>query len=361
MEKLIADRCFTEDWLKSKASALSGDTTLVEKTVHAFALLGYLVQLEENFVFKGGTSLLLHLPTIKRLSIDIDIVLGGNIDEFIERIATIPGNSPFTGFKENQRGGARGLPNRRHFKFFYNSNISGDEEYILLDIVLDDPDFIPFIELKAIKGDFIEIETELTVKVPTIEGLFGDKLTAFAPHTSGVPFVTAKGHSMKMQVVKQLFDVGELFNIATDFDKVKIAYQKNFEKENFYQDNIFTQEAVLNDTIDMSELICLTKLRGFKARKDTDNIEEGLRSLTSHLLNVQFSINNEAKIAASKAFFIANAIKKNRTISLAEIKYSADKINQIKDVTLPEQYKFLQRLKLVLPEAFYYICQGIKE
>jgi len=32
-------------------------------------MLGYLVQLEENFVFKGGTSLLLHVSKIKRLSI----------------------------------------------------------------------------------------------------------------------------------------------------------------------------------------------------------------------------------------------------------------------------------------------------
>jgi len=35
--------CFTENWLKSKAQELSGNPVLVEKTIHAFALLGYLV------------------------------------------------------------------------------------------------------------------------------------------------------------------------------------------------------------------------------------------------------------------------------------------------------------------------------
>jgi len=72
MRELIRPRCFTEKWHTSKARELSGDPVLVEKTIHAFALLGYLVQIKENFVFKGGTSLLLHVPEIKRLSIDID-------------------------------------------------------------------------------------------------------------------------------------------------------------------------------------------------------------------------------------------------------------------------------------------------
>lgn len=74
MLELLKPTCFTEKWLNSKSRELSENPDLIEKTLHAFALLGYLVQLESNFLFKGGTSLLLHVPKIKRLSIDIDIV-----------------------------------------------------------------------------------------------------------------------------------------------------------------------------------------------------------------------------------------------------------------------------------------------
>ncbi len=120
MKNLLKTDCFLEKWLKDKSRDLSGNPILIEKTLHAFALLGSLVQLEDNFVFKGGTSLLLHIPKIKRLSIDIDIIFGGDIEEFVKKLSQIPDNFPFIRFEENERGN-RGLPNRRHFKFFYLS------------------------------------------------------------------------------------------------------------------------------------------------------------------------------------------------------------------------------------------------
>ena len=40
MKKLIKEECFNLQWLKSKSRKLSGDPVLLEKTLHAFALLG---------------------------------------------------------------------------------------------------------------------------------------------------------------------------------------------------------------------------------------------------------------------------------------------------------------------------------
>lgn len=51
------------------------DITLVEKTIRAFSLLEALARSGCPFLFKGGSSLMLHLDTGKRLSIDIDIIL----------------------------------------------------------------------------------------------------------------------------------------------------------------------------------------------------------------------------------------------------------------------------------------------
>ena len=359
MDVFIKQSCFNKKWLKSKAAELSGDPVLVEKTIHAFALLGYIVQLEENFVFKGGTSLLLHVPHIKRLSIDIDIIFGEGIEKFIKKIETIPGNTPFIRFEENERG-HRGLPNRRHFKFFYNSSLSGKEESILLDIVLDDPAHIPFTENKPIQTDLFEIETELQVKIPTIEGLIGDKLTAFAPHTIGVPFETVKNNSMTMQVIKQLYDIGELFDIASDFRNIQKSFDATFLKENGYRNSAFTREQVLQDTIDTCLSLLQIRLKGFKSNKVSDFLEDGIRKIASHLLNDNFAVDAKAKITASKIFCISNLLHNQKNFDFKNMLYQSDKIKELTDVTLPVPYDRLNRLKPILSEAFYYLWQGIK-
>jgi len=360
VQNLIKSECFTAEWINRKKTETSGNSVLIEKTIHAFALLGYLVQLEPNFVFKGGTSLLLHLPKIKRLSIDIDIMFGGDINEFTIKLAQIPNNEPFTKFEEDARGD-RGLPNRKHFKFFYTSSETNNEDSILLDVVLEDTSFIESIEDKAIVSDIFETDTQLSVKVPSIEGLLGDKLTAFAPHTIGVPFVTSSGKNMTMQVAKQLFDIGELFNGATDFEKVSTAFKATFEKEQGYHSTKFSETEVLEDTIKICHSLCSIRLRGFQESEDTNNIQDGIHRLSSHLLNEQFTTDNEAKITAAKVFFIASSIKAGKEITLNETKYSADKIEEITDIVLPAPYNNLNRLKPILPEAFYYIWMGIKE
>jgi len=360
MRELIKPRCLTKEWLKSKAGGVSGDPVLVEKTIHAFALLGYLVQLEQNFVFKGGTSLLLHVPQIKRLSIDIDIILGGNIEKFITKIETIPGDALFSRHEENERGN-RGLPNRRHFKFFYNSSLFDREESILLDVVLENPDYVPFTEKKQIAMNLFETEAKLWVTVPTIEGLIGDKLTAFAPQTIGVPFENATGNSMTMQVVKQLYDVGELFNIASDFENIQTAFNVTFEKENGYRSSKFTREEVLRDTIDTCFALLQIRLRGFKNNKISDYLEDGIRKISSHLLNDRFTTDSKAKITASKVFYIASLLLNGKNMDFAKDLFRRDKIDTIADVRLPAPYERLNKLKQILPEAFYYIWQGIRE
>jgi len=61
------------------------EVQLIEKTIRAFSLLEALVRSGCPFVFKGGTSLMLHLNSSKRLSIDIDIICppGTDIDRYL--------------------------------------------------------------------------------------------------------------------------------------------------------------------------------------------------------------------------------------------------------------------------------------
>jgi predicted nucleotidyltransferase component of viral defense system len=349
--------CFDKTWIISKSKSLLCDPVLLEKTVHAFALLGFLAGLKEDFVFKGGTSILLHVPEIKRLSIDIDIVFGGSADEFKSKLSLIAEKKPFIKFEEDNRG-ERGLPNRRHFKFFYNSSLIGNEQYVLLDIILENPSYISCLAEKTINTPFLEISKKQVVKVLTVEGLLGDKLTAFAPHTIGVPFQTARGINMSMQVAKQLFDIGELFDAVDNFNKVKKAFSETYLKENSYHSNSFSADQVLQDTIDLSSMLCSIGLKGFMNTPDADKIRDGIKRLDSHIAGKQFRLDVEAKVSASKVFCIANNIKNNKTLNIKD-KYSADKIELVQSIVLPAPYERLNRLKPILPEVFYYIWLGL--
>lgn len=64
------------------------------------------------------------------------------------------------------------------------------------------------------KGDPIQ------VNVPSIEDILGDKLTAYAPNSSGIPYFKGET-SMSMEIMKQLYDIGNLIDIASDATLVK--------------------------------------------------------------------------------------------------------------------------------------------
>ena len=66
----------TSDWIKKVAKAHNNsDEILIEKVILALTLLEGLKEVGLDFIFKGGTALMLLLPEIKRLSIDIDIIM----------------------------------------------------------------------------------------------------------------------------------------------------------------------------------------------------------------------------------------------------------------------------------------------
>src|ERR1035438_8056663 len=102
---MISEICFTTDWLDRKRKELKGvDPGLLERALHAFALLGHLAESDLKFVFKGGTSLLLHVPLIRRLSIDIDILCSAPAAELDRVLAEVSRVKPFIRHEEDERG-----------------------------------------------------------------------------------------------------------------------------------------------------------------------------------------------------------------------------------------------------------------
>ena len=88
---MISSDNYSERHIRELQTASKGDPGLIERTLYAFGLLEALRKVGMDFIFKGGTSLLLLLPHLRRLSTDIDIVVepGTNVDVFIERAGSV--------------------------------------------------------------------------------------------------------------------------------------------------------------------------------------------------------------------------------------------------------------------------------
>ena len=73
---MITNTSHTKDWIESfrrNPEYNNTDPALIEKMIMALTLLEYLALNKLEFIFKGGTALILLLDNANRFSIDIDI------------------------------------------------------------------------------------------------------------------------------------------------------------------------------------------------------------------------------------------------------------------------------------------------
>lgn len=226
---MIKKECFTTEWIGQVSSALHyNDKNLIEKVIRALSLLEMLVGAGCPLVFKGGTALMLILgKSAHRLSIDIDVICppGTNIEDYLKAFADF-GFTDLELVERKQRNDAN-IP-KSHSKFFYQIAYRNDtdaQSYILLDVLYEDVHYLRTRQI-AIDSPFIRLEGEpLMVTVPSAEDILGDKLTAFAPNTTGIPYYK-NGKSCSMEIAKQLYDVGRLFENVSDLQITSQAFRK---------------------------------------------------------------------------------------------------------------------------------------
>lgn len=341
---MIVKRCFTKEWLdKITGDFPSIDPTILEKTIYAFELIALLKEEGIDFVFKGGTSLLLLLPQPKRLSIDVDILLSISKEKLEEYFKSITKKGVFGYWEENSRTETK-IP-KKHYKLFYNSVVNPKiKSYVLLDVLFQDNPY-PKSESKIITSQFIQTDSEVNVTIPTINSILGDKLTAFAPNTTGISF----GGDKAMQINKQLFDIGELFDHSDDIKEIQQSFYNFVEIESAYRDKKFTPEEVIDDLFKISILISQIRLKGGVDNEITAEFIRGMQALRTHLIAGKY---NEAqtKLNSAKTAFIVSTFGKE--IDLNQIKeFDIVKLN---DHKLTGELVVLERLKTILPESYYY-------
>ncbi|MCF6350491.1 MAG: nucleotidyl transferase AbiEii/AbiGii toxin family protein [Flavobacteriaceae bacterium] len=155
---MINQKEITIDWInKVSKENKNADKILVEKVIRALLLLEGLVKQEISFVFKGGTALMLHFNSTKRLSIDIDIILLKENNNFEDRLDALAEEQGFIRKELNHRN-IKSIIKKEHYKFYYTPTHKSnkEEDYILLDILFEKSNYQNIIQL-PIQSTFVPI------------------------------------------------------------------------------------------------------------------------------------------------------------------------------------------------------------
>jgi predicted nucleotidyltransferase component of viral defense system len=345
---MIDSEKLTIEWInKVSKENRDADKILVEKVIRALLLLEGLVKQKLSFVFKGGTALMLHLNSTKRLSIDIDILIPEkpkNLDELLDKVADEQGFLR----KDEQKRSTNTKIDKAHYKFYYTPlyKTSKDEEFVLLDILFEKAQYNSIVQLNIQSSFFPEKGAPLSVKTPCLEDITGDKLTAFAPNTTGIPYFKGED-SMSMEIIKQLYDIGNLVDNVTDLETIKTTFKKFAKTELVYREmDTHSDNDVLEDIYQTS--LCIVT-RGLDGKGDFEQLLLGIQRVKGFIFSENYQI-EKAIAHASKAAYIATLIKHDAKT----IEKFGDPL-QMKNWVINEPMNTkLNKLKKSNPEAFYY-------
>ncbi len=346
----IKNKQFLEESIKElKKENPSADIQLLEKTVGALYLVESLANSGLDFVFKGGTSLVLLLNEIKRFSVDVDIITEESKEKVVECIENIMESQDlFTRFEENKRdNSASQRMDLEHYKFFFNSVTDGSEKYILLDIAYESNQY-PVTINKKIECSKLKISSENEVKLPSIESILGDKLTVLAPRTTGIHYNSDK----ELELMKQLYDVDKLFNEVENLEVVRDSFISIANREIKYRKlREITYEDVLGDIRDF----CMdTILQNNEENQHDINI--GMRKLYGFIMESKFRKEQEVLIAVGKVLYLMKLIE-NKTKTVERFY----KGFELKDVEIPSEFrKILKKMDKYNEEAYYYILKSFE-
>ncbi|MCF8332102.1 MAG: nucleotidyl transferase AbiEii/AbiGii toxin family protein [Bacteroidales bacterium] len=345
---MIDSKTLDIEWInKVSAKNRKADKILVEKAIRALLLFEGLAKVDLNFVFKGGTALMLIMDSSKRLSIDIDIILYREPENIEKLFQEIISNQHFTRFELHHRTTESEIE-KVHYKFFYNPvhKTQLEEEYVLLDILFEKINYQQIIEMPVKSKFVISNDVELTVKLPSKNDILGDKLTAFAPNTTGIPYFK-KEKSMSMEIIKQLYDIAGLVDLADDMEVLGNTFKTFATKElHFRNKDHFNYKDVIEDIIQTS--LCIVS-RGASGNGSFDELQSGIQRVSRFIFSEPIHL-DKAISMASKAAYIASLIKYNRE-KIEIFNHPLQMKNW--EIATP-LWERLNRLKKSNPEAYFY-------
>lgn len=321
------------------------DTFILERSIYAFGLLEALCKVKMPFIFKGGTSLMLLLEHPRRLSTDVDIIVpqGTDVESYLKKVKDV---FPFERVVQQERIGKNGIA-KKHYKFYYKSPVKNDTLfYILLDILFEENHYARIVR-KPIKNDLLNTQGEdLEVVLPSVDCILGDKLTAFAPHTTGIPL----GIGKELEIIKQMYDVAALIDVFDDFEDVYNSYMAIVETEINYRGLDISANEVLMDTIDTAACIAGRGQLG----NEYPMYLAGIKSISTHIYDERYSAEKAVQSACKTMYLAACILRKSNFEKIIDC-------NLYLDCNIGKSnYSKLSKLRKFNAEAFAYVIKTVE-
>ena len=345
---MISIESFFDSNIKRVCEEYKTPYELTQRAIYALGLVGALRKVGLDFVFKGGSSMMLLFETPKRLSTDADILVSPDcdIDSYVKKASML---FPFVSYEESIGKTSKTI-SKKHYKFHYKSPNSDKTVTVLLDVLFSENSYAKTLDI-LLKNDFLidDGKGPLLVKVPTPESLLGDKLTAFAPHTTGINFFNDDfSNDKRLEVVKQFYDVAMLFDICHDFEEVRNTYLGIVKEEIQYRGGKYSVEECLMDSFNSA--LSILSLGKFSS-EDYHNYVEGFKRISEHIVGVRLNPNN-AYLLAAKVMLLSACILKDVDLFKLDIKQKGLIDNQ--------PYNKINRLIKIQPEAFNVAATAIE-
>src|SRR5690606_27218104 len=169
---------------------------------------------------------------------------------------------------------------------------------------------------------------------------------AFAPKTTGILY----SKNRHVEIIKQLYDIGFLFDRVSDLNVVRESYSRVVQEEIGYRKLNMDAKEVLKDTWQA----CYTLAERDTKSDEFKHLQLGIKNFTNFII-ARFSI-EEAITASAKVAYLTTLVNKEENQEIERFKNPLE----IKDWLIEDQaYNKLNKLKKTNPEAFFYWYKSI--
>lgn len=347
---MIKKETYTTEWLDSKVKEYKVNSyDLAEKMTYAFTLLEHLKFKGLDFIFKGGTSLVLMIDEFHRFSKDIDILISKKPDNLTEIFDAIVADTPFIRWEQSERKNDEFQVPKEHYKFLYEESKPSKfpEKPIMLDIIFVESSYPETRVVKVEHPFLLTKEPYAEIIIPTFDSITGDKLTAFAPKTIGIPL----GKGKAVEIAKQLFDLNMLFERISSYNMVGQSFQKTAEMCIKHYHREFTIEQIYDDVIETAYTMAMMGKHDVELYTE---IKDGVSALSQYLSKKTNFGYNKALTAAARIAYLAACLMKG--VELKKLDWQAIAPEEFKNKKIDyEKFGLLNKaLKAGYPEAWYY-------
>ena len=274
---------------------------------------------------------------------------GLDIREYIGKYGSEYGFLEATEIDRNSRIGVPKSHAEYRYAVTYPSGRPTDK--ILLDVLYEDIKYNEVVSL-AIKSPLLKQDGEpMMVQCPGLKDMLGDKLTAFAPHTTGIPFFKGEDEFF-MEIMKQLYDVSSIIDRVDNLTEVRNTYSQLVPIELGYRKlNRLTEADVLKDTYDCALNICL---RGALDKKEYGYYAKGARSVNSFIIPENYNADIAIRDAAKVAYLVRLIQTGNNHVK----HYKHEMDEELADALIQNrQLNKLNSIKKISLEAFFYLLE----